>query len=64
MRKGGAVVTIRTFRESCADPRVGSGGFKNLRGRVGSGRVKRCLNLTGRVGSGQEVLEHESGRVD
>ena len=25
--------------------------------RVGSHRVKKCLNLTGRVGSGQKVLE-------
>ena len=52
----------------------GSGGVRNVTGRVGSrrfqisrfgsGRVKRFSNLSGRVGSGQEVFEnYGSGRV-
>ena len=52
----------------------GSGGVRNVTGRVGSrrfkisrfgsSRVKRFSNLSGRVGSGQEVFEnYGSGRV-
>ena len=62
------MVIGRAFRGSRSDPRVGSGCFQNLAGRVGSGRVGSGRvrkshgpsqvgsggvgNITSRVGSG------------
>ena len=55
------VVTTTAFHGSRPGPRVRSGGFQNLAGRVGLGQGV-FGNLTGRIGSDQEVFKsHGSG---
>ena len=44
------------------DPTRGSGHVVFKTSRVGSGRVRKCSNLTGRVGSGQEVFKSRGWR--
>ena len=49
--------TSRTFHGSRPIPRVGSGGSRNLAGRIGSGQ-EVVRTLTDQNGSGQEVSKY------
>ena len=55
---------FQVFHESLPDPRVGSRGFQNVAGRVGSGHCVLNYHGSGRAGSRSfEISRVGSGRV-